>query len=67
MNHSILRFACLTILATCLGSKLLYAQQTPAPASTAMPTVITMPPEAQPSAHFDVEAATRAYLAKIPP
>jgi STE24 endopeptidase len=34
---------------------------------TAMPDVVTGPPEAQPSDHFDVEAATNAYLAKIPP
>jgi STE24 endopeptidase len=29
--------------------------------------VITIPSEAQPSAHFDAEAATNAYLAEIPP
>jgi STE24 endopeptidase len=34
---------------------------------TAMPDVVTVPPEAQPSDHFDVEAATNAYLAQIPP
>lgn len=32
-----------------------------------MPSVITVPPEAQPSANFNVDAATRAYLAQIPP
>src|SRR5271170_6224891 len=31
-----------------------------------MPSVITVPPEAQPSDHFDVEAATNAYVAEIP-
>jgi STE24 endopeptidase len=31
-----------------------------------MPSVITVPPEAQPSDHFDAEAATNAYLAQIP-
>ena len=31
-----------------------------------MPSVITVPPQAQPSDHFDVEAATNAYLAEIP-
>lgn len=31
-----------------------------------MPSVITVPPEALPSNHFDVEAATNAYLAQIP-
>jgi STE24 endopeptidase len=34
---------------------------------SAMPTKLTIPPEAQPSAHFDVEAATNAYLAEMPP
>ena len=33
----------------------------------AMPSVITVPAEAQPSAHFDATAATNAYLAQIPP
>jgi STE24 endopeptidase len=31
-----------------------------------MPSVITVPPEAQPSDRFEVEAATNAYLAQIP-
>ena len=31
-----------------------------------MPSVITVPPEALPSDHFDPEAATNAYLAQIP-
>jgi len=31
-----------------------------------MPSVITVPPAAQPSDHFDPEAATDAYLAEIP-
>jgi STE24 endopeptidase len=34
---------------------------------SAMPEKLTIPPEAQPSAHFDPEAATKAYLAEIPP
>jgi len=33
---------------------------------TEMPSVITVPPAAQPSDHFDPEAATEAYLAEIP-
>jgi STE24 endopeptidase len=68
MNHSISRFICLLILSICLGSGILFAQQTPgaAPLSTTMPTVFKIPPEAQPSPHFDAEAATRAYLAEIP-
>jgi len=32
-----------------------------------MPSVIKVPTAAQPSAHFDVRAATDAYLAEIPP
>src|SRR5271156_987179 len=47
----------------------LHAQQEPGPGvkpATVMPDVITVPPAAQPSAHFDVEAATNAYLAEIP-
>ena len=31
-----------------------------------MPSVVTVPPEALPSDHFDPEAATNAYLAQIP-
>jgi STE24 endopeptidase len=31
-----------------------------------MPSVVTVPPEAQPSDHFSAEAATNAYLAQIP-
>jgi STE24 endopeptidase len=38
----------------------------PTPANT-MPSVITVPPAAQPSAHFDAQVATEAYLAQIPP
>jgi len=33
---------------------------------TAMPSVIQVPPEAQPSPNFNAEAATEAYLAQIP-
>jgi len=33
---------------------------------TEMPSVITVPAAAQPSDHFDVQAATEAYLAEIP-
>jgi STE24 endopeptidase len=46
-----------------------HAQQTPGPGAkpaTAMPDEIPIPPAAQPSSHFDVEAATDAYLAEIP-
>jgi STE24 endopeptidase len=46
-----------------LGSGAL-AQPAAAPAT---PSVLTIPPAAQPSAHFDATAATNAYLAEIPP
>jgi STE24 endopeptidase len=36
------------------------------PAANEMPSVIQVPPEARPSAHFDAVAATNAYLAQIP-
>ncbi len=45
------------------------AEPAPAPGRkpfTEMPAVITVPPAAQPSDHFDPEAATDAYLAEIP-
>jgi len=48
---------------------MLAAQAAPPPGQqplTAMPSVITVPPEAQPSPNFNAEAATRAYLAEIP-
>jgi len=38
-----------------------------APPPSAMPSVIPVPAAAQPSAHFDPQAATDAYLALIPP
>ncbi len=37
------------------------------PSLAASPSKISVPPEAQPSASFDAEAATNAYLAEIPP
>ncbi|MGA2096351.1 MAG: M48 family metallopeptidase [Candidatus Acidiferrum sp.] len=45
-------------------------QEQPGPGAkpaTVMPDVIAVPPAAQPSSHFDVEAATNAYLDAIPP
>jgi STE24 endopeptidase len=45
------------------------AQQTAGPGvkpATVMPDVIQVPAAAQPSEHFDVDAATDAYLAQIP-
>ncbi len=51
------------VLLLVLGSAVLgFAQQTP----NLMPSVVTVPAEAQASDHFDPDAATRAYLAQIP-
>jgi STE24 endopeptidase len=36
------------------------------PAANEMPSVVQVPAEAQPSAHFDATEATNAYLAQIP-
>ena len=44
-----------------------FAQDSESLANSQMPSVVTVPPAAQPSAHFDPEAATEAYLAQIPP
>ncbi|MGB8323722.1 MAG: M48 family metallopeptidase [Candidatus Acidiferrum sp.] len=44
----------------------LLAQTKPEDSANQMPSVVTVPPEAQPSLHFDPEAATNAYLAQIP-
>jgi STE24 endopeptidase len=69
MNHrKFLILACLA-LAFFTGASGSRAQQTPGPGAkpaTAMPDEIPIPPAAQPSEHFDVEAATDAYLAEIP-
>jgi STE24 endopeptidase len=37
------------------------------PSNSQMPSVIVVPPEAQPSPDFNVDTATEAYLAQIPP
>jgi len=42
------------------------AQQRADLSASQMPSVVTVPLEAQPSDHFDVEGATNAYLAQIP-
>src|SRR5215467_10107418 len=42
------------------------AQEAGIEPATKMPSVLTVPPEAQPSANFNVDAATDAYLAQIP-
>jgi STE24 endopeptidase len=55
---------CLVACAIFLGAASALAQP---PAANEMPSVIKVPAEAQPSAHFDAIAATNAYLAEIPP
>jgi len=53
----------------CCFSAFSFAADEPIPGQrplTEMPSVITVPPAAQPSDHFDPEAATNAYLAEIP-
>ena len=60
-------FACTILLLTLFAANpALSAQEKPDDAANQMPSVVTVPPEAQPSAHFDPEAATNAYLAQIP-
>ncbi len=69
MNSRIWLRGSLTVLFFCLGTCIASAQPAASPsaqASTAAPSVITIPPEAQPSDHFNAEAATNAYLAEIP-
>lgn len=44
-----------------------FAQDSKSLANSQMPSVVTVPAAAQPSAQFDPEAATEAYLAQIPP
>jgi STE24 endopeptidase len=69
MNSRITICAGLLVLILSLALCAARAEQTPAPGvqpATAMPSVITVPPEAQPSDHFNADAATEAYLARIP-
>lgn len=56
-------FCCLTLLGITFFATFTLAQP---PAANEMPSVIQVPAEAQPSAHFDATAATNAYLAQIP-
>jgi STE24 endopeptidase len=51
-------------LFVCLAA---FAKGSDSLANSQMPSVITVPAAAQPSAHFDPDAATEAYLAQIPP
>jgi STE24 endopeptidase len=66
-----MRAACaLFLLVFCLGLGIAAAQSAPpsagSNAANEMPSITTVPPEAQPSPNFSVEAATDAYLARIP-
>jgi len=54
-------FVLFLALTTCL-----HAQGKVDYSSSQMPSVVTVPAEAQPSDHFDATAATNAYLAEIP-
>lgn len=59
----------LAVLALLLAASPSRGQEGPGPGAlptTAMKSAIRIPPEAQPSEHFDVDAATNAYLAEIP-
>src|SRR5689334_18501790 len=51
-------------LLVCLAA---FAKGSDSLANSQMPSVVTVPAAAQPSAHFDADAATEAYLAEIPP
>src|SRR5260370_41817038 len=73
MSFRTRRLCAVVILLLCLpawspakGGSLQGAPAQGAEASTAMPTVIPMPPEAQASSHFNAEAATNAYLESMP-
>jgi len=70
MTSSLRLRSSLFVFSFCLLPGCMIAQPAPAPGMqpvTAMPSVISVPREAQPSANFDAEAATNAYLAQIPP
>src|SRR5229473_3307674 len=59
----------LVVLASFAHASASYAEQTAGPGvkpATVMPDVIQVPAAAQPSEHFDADAATDAYLAQIP-
>ena len=63
------QFCSLLAVILCAGCGLAIAQAQPGPGAlpnTAMPSVLTVPPEAQAGPNFNVDAATNAYLAEIP-
>jgi STE24 endopeptidase len=64
---------CMAVLLLCLtsrndlqGAPMQNGSTQGAESSTAMPTVIPIPPEAQASSHFNAQAATNAYIASMP-
>ncbi len=60
MKHALL---VLSLLFVCCAA---FAKGSDSLANSQMPSVVTVPAAAQPSAHFDPDAATEAYLAQIP-
>jgi STE24 endopeptidase len=58
--------ACLALLFCVVACWPAVAQQSGDLSKSQMPSVLTVPEEAKASGHFDVEAATNAYLAEIP-
>jgi STE24 endopeptidase len=62
-KHVLLAALALFLLCTALAAR---AQEKVDLSQSQMPSVITVPPEALPSSHFDIDAATNAYLAQIP-
>ncbi|MGO8985602.1 MAG: M48 family metallopeptidase [Terriglobales bacterium] len=59
-------FCCLFFFCAFSCATFLTAPAQAQPAANEMPSVLQVPPEAQPSPHFDATAATNAYLAQIP-
>jgi STE24 endopeptidase len=66
MNRRFAALSGLLLLSLCTCVKPASGQQPGIRPLTEMPSVINVPSEAQPSDHFDAEAATSAYLAQIP-
>src|ERR1700739_896497 len=66
MNIRRLAFALVALVTIAFHTSAAFAQQKPDLSANEMPSVVTVPAEAQPSDHFNAEAATDAYLAQIP-
>ncbi len=60
---------CVLLLVFCSCASALALAQSPAPAPSGvfMPSVVTVPPDAQARPGFNADRATEAYLAEIPP